>query len=251
MIKINNDLTVSTEFLYEVQREIVVWFSNPSFLIEALLHPSFFNGDKVKQDAFKQKNCLENESYETLEHRGDSALSYIITEYLCNNKEIQDYVKNKGKTKESFLTEIKQVLVSNKNLTLLGQKLNLDKYILQQGLENVECVYANVVEAIIGAISRSEGDTEVKRFVYYFFDIKGALGKVDSSNPIGKLQEMCMKKGQVLKYDLISEEGPDHKKQFTYLLSINGYHGSYGHGLSKKDAKKDAAEKYLQSLDEK
>ncbi|AKB25584.1 Ribonuclease III [Methanosarcina sp. MTP4] len=250
MNKLNSDLTVSLEFLDEVQHKISVTFNNPAFLIQALLHGTFFSGNKIKLNTFKQKNCLENDNYEKLEYLGDSVLGLIISEYTYHNEEIEDYAKTEGKKIEGALTDVKQVLVPNESLVPLARKINLGKYILQDGLVNVEDVYANVIEAIIGAIFLDQGYPRAKGFVNTFFDIRGALGKVDSSNPKRKLQERCDKKHSYLEYNLINEEGPDHKKQFTYLLSINGEEVSYGYGLKKKDAQKDAAEKYLQSLDE-
>ena len=245
MNKINDDLTVSQEFLEEVQHKIGVRFNNPEFLIQALLHSSFFSGDKTKLNAFKQMNCLENDNYEKLEYLGDSVLGLIISEYTYHNEEIEDYAINEGKTIENILTDVKGVLVANKSLAPLVHKINLENYILQHGLENVEDVYANVIEAIIGAIFLDQGYLETKRFVMDFFDIKGALGKVGYLDPKGKLQKLCAKKNSYLEYKLISEEGPDHNKIFTVALFIDFEQVSIGKGSKIKYAEADAAEKYV------
>lgn len=62
------------------------------------------------------------------------------------------------------------------------------------------------------------------------------------SNPIGSLQEMCMKNNWTPPtYNLIQEEGEPHTKTFTFECKIRDLI-SQGHGRNKKVAKKLAAE---------
>ncbi|KAJ8883940.1 hypothetical protein PR048_015796 [Dryococelus australis] len=61
------------------------------------------------------------------------------------------------------------------------------------------------------------------------------------SNPIGKLQEFCVAKGLPMpNYSEVSETGAPHAKTFIIKCSLRGYL-EYGTGLSKKDAKHNAA----------
>ncbi|XP_014211571.1 interferon-inducible double-stranded RNA-dependent protein kinase activator A homolog [Copidosoma floridanum] len=70
------------------------------------------------------------------------------------------------------------------------------------------------------------------------------------NNPIGSLQEMCMSRHwPPPKYSMESEEGLPHERQFTIICSILKYK-QVGQGKSKKLAKRQAAHKMWQSLQE-
>ena len=57
-----------------------------------------------------------------------------------------------------------------------------------------------------------------------------------------RLQELIQqKKNQTLAYALTGESGPDHDKQFTVQVSLNGKVVGSGSGKSKKRAEQDAA----------
>ena len=63
------------------------------------------------------------------------------------------------------------------------------------------------------------------------------------------LQELVQqKKDQVLRYELIAESGPDHDKQFTVSVSLNGTVVGTGSGRSKKRAEQDAARTAIEKL---
>ena len=56
------------------------------------------------------------------------------------------------------------------------------------------------------------------------------------------------KKDQVLRYELIGESGPDHDKQFSVEVSLNGAIIGKGIGSSKKKAEQDAARCAIENL---
>lgn len=249
-MKINSDYTVSSEYLDEFQNIIGIQFSDTKHLIQSLLHGSIFSGDKTKLDTFKQINRLESDNYEKLEYLGDSVLGLIISEYSYNEKEIEEYATVQKRNIEGVLTDIKKVLVSNEMLKPLAEKIYLEKYILYGTLENINDIFAEVIEALIGSIYVDRGYAEAKKFVYNFFDIEGALTKSVDSNPKGNLNEICDMNGWDLpEYKLIKEEGPDHKKNFTIGLNIGGKQVAIGNGQKIKSAEIDAAEKYLRDIE--
>ena len=249
-MRVNNDLTVSSDDLDEFQNIIGVQFSDTKYLIQSLLHSSLFSGNKSKLDAFKKANNLESDNYEKLEYLGDSVLGLIVAEYFYHDEEIEEYAKAQKRTIEGVLTDIKKILASNEGLTPLADKIHLEKYILYGVLENISDIFDDVIEALIAAIHLDQGYIEAKNFVYHFFDLRGALGKIDGLNPKGKLSEICDKNGWDLpEYRLINEQGPDHKKSFTIGLYVHGGQVSTGTGCKIKDAEADAAEKYLKEMD--
>lgn len=68
------------------------------------------------------------------------------------------------------------------------------------------------------------------------------------TNPIGALQEMCMSRHwPPPKYTMENEEGLPHERQFTIVCSILKYR-EVGQGKSKKVAKRHAAHKMWQAL---
>ncbi len=248
-MRVNNDLTVSSEDLDDFQNIIGVQFNDTKYLIQSLLHSSLFSGDKTKLDAFKKVNDLESDNYEKLEYLGDSVLGLIVAEYFYHDEEIEDYAKAQKRTIEGVLTDIKKILASNEGLTPLADKIHLEKYILYGVLENISDIFDDVIEALIAAIHLDQGYIEAKDFVNRFFDLRGALGKIDGLNPKGKLSEICDKNGWDLpEYRLINEQGPDHKKSFTIGLYVCGGQVSIGNGYKIKDAEADAAEKYLKEI---
>ena len=69
-----------------------------------------------------------------------------------------------------------------------------------------------------------------------------------ANNPIGSLQEMCMTHHwPPPKYTMEGEEGLPHERQFTIICNILKYR-QVGLGKSKKLAKRQAAFKMWQSL---
>jgi ribonuclease-3 len=63
------------------------------------------------------------------------------------------------------------------------------------------------------------------------------------------LQELVQrKKDQILTYRLAGESGPDHDKQFTVEVSLNGAVVGQGIGRSKKKAEQDAARMAIEKL---
>ena len=63
------------------------------------------------------------------------------------------------------------------------------------------------------------------------------------------LQELVQqKKNQTLSYALVGESGPDHDKQFTVEVSLNGQVVGRGSGTSKKRAEQAAANAAIEKL---
>jgi ribonuclease-3 len=63
------------------------------------------------------------------------------------------------------------------------------------------------------------------------------------------LQERVQqKKNQTITYTLVGESGPDHNKQFSVSVSLNGKVVGIGTGSSKKRAEQDAARVAMESL---
>ena len=63
------------------------------------------------------------------------------------------------------------------------------------------------------------------------------------------MQELVQqKKNQTLTYHLVGERGPDHDKEFSVEVCLNGRSIGTGIGSSKKRAEQDAARVALEKL---
>ena len=66
-----------------------------------------------------------------------------------------------------------------------------------------------------------------------------------------ELQELVQRRsGQVLHYELTGTSGPDHAKQFTFRVTLNGREIGQGTGRSKKEAEQSAARSALAQWNE-
>jgi len=242
-MNINSKLTDLGGF----QNIIGINFKNRSFLIEALTHNSLFCGLPLNMDIYKKRYNLLNANYQKLEFLGDIVLDLIIADHFYLNEDIKEYAKSNGIKKiEEILTNVKTVLVKNESLVSIAGKLNLKEYIIHGDLNNIEDIYPDVIEALIGALYLDQGISKSKEFVDKFFDIENALNEIPDSNPIGEVQEKYGEKN--VYYRLIEESGPDHCKEYLVGLEIYGSLVSRGKGIRVRKAKAEAAKEHLKSL---
>ena len=111
-------------------------------------------------------------------------------------------------------------------------------------------ILANVTEAYIGAIYIEHGYDVAEEFIDKFI-----LKKLDDIIEKGlhidaksKFQEICQEKEEITPhYEIISEEGPDHNKNFTMGAYIEDQLIAKGEGTSKQKAEDDAARNALKA----
>ena len=98
---------------------------------------------------------------------------------------------------------------------------------------------------MIGAIYLDGGFTNAKEFVLRFImtDIENKQLFYDSKTI---LQELIQGRHEQLSYELIDESGPDHDKQFSVEVRVNGEVYGCGTGHTKKAAEQAAAYQAIQ-----
>jgi ribonuclease-3 len=232
--KINNFLNHS-ELISEKIRglEIILGYKihEPEYYIKALTHRSYLE---------LEPNL--DKSNERLEYLGDSALGFVVAEFLF--KEFLD----EG---EGFLTKYRSKFVDKAALANSAERLNLIKVILYNNRfisdnheDGLKTIMADALEALIGAIFLDKGIEEAKKFIH-----SNIINPVYSSgefkvdkNYKGQLLEMAHSKslGSPV-YILIKEEGPDHGKIFTVDVQISKISYGIGMGRNKKSAEQEAA----------
>jgi ribonuclease-3 len=223
----------------KLQKIIRVKFKNKSLLLKALTHRSFVNESG--------RSIIDNER---LEYLGDSVLGLVVNEYLF--KHFEDY-------REGKLAKIKSAVVSEASLSKIAKRLRLGNYVFmgkgeeQSGGRERMSILANTLEAIIGAIYLDAGLKSSRKFILSLIkeDIESVNNLTYLRDPKTTLQEYVQKKYKERPlYRVIEERGPDHRKEFTVQLIINGQEIATGDGPSKRIAETNAARTYLKKIEE-
>ena len=210
-------------------------FNNSDLLIEALTHKSF-------------KKPYNNERLEFL---GDAVLNLIVGEYL--------YTKF-PKSDEGALSKMRASLVNEKSFMEFAHLIDLGDYIFistaeenNKGREKPSLL-SNAFEAIMGAVYLEVGIDKVKLIVHDLLD--ESYEQIDLATLFKDyktaLQELTQAKyGVTPEYKLVRSFGPDHKKEFEVVVSINSKEFAKAKGKSKKSAQQKAAKITLDILNEK
>ena len=216
------------EVLDCVQSKIGYQFKNTDLLKQALTHSSFANEQKI--------NKLKD--YERLEFLGDAVLELVSSEFLFRENPMMP---------EGQLTKLRASMVCEPALAYCAKDIDLGTYILlgkgeeATGGRQRDSITSDVMEAVIGAIFLDGGIEEAKKYIYRFIlcDLEDKILFMDSKT---LLQEEVQKHNNaVLRYELISETGPDHDKKFEVVAYLDDEIVGSGVGRTKKAAQQQAA----------
>ncbi len=210
-------------------------FSNPALLENALTHSSCANESRGRL-----------QSNERLEFLGDSILGMVVAEHLY---------RNHPDLPEGELTRTRAALVCEESLVEVAQVLGLGDYLkLGKGEQagggrNRPSIRADAVEAVLAAVYLDGGIGSARKIIQKYILSK----EVDSLRGIRDyktaLQELVQREsGQVLKYCLTGQSGPDHDKRFFVEVQLNGTAVGSGEGHSKKEAEQMAAKAAIRKL---
>lgn len=214
--------------LEEFEKEIGYCFKNKNLLKNALTHTSYANEQGTQ-------------SNEKLEFLGDAILEFIVSEYLYANY---------SRLKEGEMTKVRASVVCEDSLYKIAKAHNFSDflYLGKSELSNREttrpAILADSVEAVIAAMYLDIGLEPVKRFILdnLMDSIKIASEHVGMKDYKTVLQEKLQEhKGAHIEYQIIAESGPDHDKNFTAEVKLNGKVLASGKGKSKKMAEMEAA----------
>ena len=211
-------------------------FKNITLLQNALTHSSYAN--EYWHDSLK--------SNERLEFLGDSILGMVVAEHLYRN--FPDRL-------EGDLTRMRADMVCERSLAHIAETLQLGNFLQlgngeeQSGGRNRSSILADAVEAVLAACFLDGGMTAAEAFIHKFVLCNVPASRLKNKDYKTTLQELIQKqKNQLITYRLTGESGPDHDKEFTVEVSINGKVVGNGIGTSKKRAEQDAARAAIESL---
>ena len=130
----------------------------------------------------------------------------------------------------------------------LGEYLKLGKGEEAGGGRERPSIIADAVEAVLAAVYLDGGIGSARKLIQKFI-LDREAEKSASRDYKTALQELVQREsGQVLGYQLIGAEGPDHAKIFSVEVDLNGIPIGQGRGRSKKEAEQNAAKAAIEKL---
>ena len=205
-------------------------FSDETLLETAFTHTSYANEHRL----------LKISHNERLEFLGGAVLQLIISEYL--------YTKY-PKRPEGDLSKLRSMIVREESLAGFARDCQFDQFIKlgrgeeKSGGRNRDTILGDLFEAFLGALLLDKGVEAVKSFLYQVMIPKVEAGDFERVTDYKtKLQELLQINGDVeIAYQVVSETGPAHAKNFEVAVLINGRKSGQGQGRSKKLAEQEAA----------
>ena len=222
----------------ELEKRLGHTFRAPALLETALTHSSYANENR-------SRGAVCNERLEFL---GDAVLGVTVADALYHRY---------GQMPEGGMTRLRAELVCEQSLYKVARRLELGKYIrLGKGEEHNggrdrASILSDAVEALIAAIYLDAGMEKAADFIRrYLLSDLGEESPLCVTDFKTALQELVQRQNdQVLSYELLGEEGPDHAKTFRVAALLNGREIGRGVGRTKKEAEQSAAENALEVLD--
>jgi ribonuclease-3 len=191
-----------------------------------------------------------SDSYERLAFLGDSVLGLAVTTHLYPRLEADRFGPGR-------LTKIRAQAVSGRSCRAVAERIGVPARMRAaappgavgvEALISTERVLASVIEAVIGACYLTFGYTTTEVAVVGAFspEIEQAL-----EHPVdykSALQERLARRGELVAYAVVEEQGPPHDRVFRVIATIDGMQIGAGVGRSKKDAEQEAAQIALETL---
>jgi len=196
--------------------------------------------------------------YERLEFLGDAVLGFLVGKLLYHRY---------PHFSEAELTRLRSQLVDQTRLASLAkdmgisEKMRVGKGMEHNGGRQNASLLSDMFEALIGASLLDAGIETLTEFVEALFESilqvedQPPLSPAKTSRPSptidpkSSLQQWALAQThQLPEYVLLAETGPDHAKEFVFLVKIAGQSYGQGRGNSKQAATKQAAIATLQSL---
>ena len=218
----------------ELEERMGYPFRDRALLRAAVTHASFIN-----EHALERTGCNER-----LEFLGDSVLSLIVCRYLYTAY---------PDLPEGRLTVLRKNVVCQKALADYAAKISLGEYLLlgkgeeKDGREKPKLL-EDAFEALLGAMYLDCGNLDtVSAFLLPF--VREELRRIETPEDYKTLLQQYVQQtpGEELRYEIVSEEGPDNAKTFTVRALINSNCFGVGSGSSKKEAEQNAAKEAMKT----
>lgn len=207
-------------------------FHDLQLLEKALTHRSYFFENRATSPGH----------FERLEFLGDAVLDLILSETL---------MKAFPQVDEGTLSKWRASLVNENTLAEVAKGLNIADYLYLGKSEAGQRhqlrprLLSSALEAVLGAFYLDAGIEKVRAFIDHQFATR--LETLDMTNEFAadfktRLQELTQSRHRLVpEYRMLSSEGPEHAKNFTYEVFVNEKRLGVGSGHSRKAAEQEAA----------
>ena len=206
-------------------------FQDEGLLRRALTHSSL----AVEQHRMGEDN-------ERLEYLGDAVLEHLVSRHLYDTH---------PEMREGALTRLRSSLVCEGALSAAARRLGLGAHLLlsrgeeQCGGRDKDSILSDAFEAVLAAVYLDGGLDEAQRLVQqYVLSAESLENKTSSKDSKTAFQELIHAdhKGRSIRYELVDESGPDHRKLFTMRVLVDEVEWGVGSGPSKQAAGQAAAQ---------
>ncbi len=200
-------------------------FTNEELYRQAFTHTSYSNEHDV-------------ESYERLEFLGDAVLELTISDFLYNEKHLE----------EGTMTKMRASYVCEEACATYSRELGFENEILLGSGEACAntTILADVFESFIGAMYLDQGFAYTSQFVMKIIQ-PYIQKKIDFLHDYkSELQELVQTVRKSVSYEIIDESGPAHNKTFVCQVMVDNIVMGIGKGSSKKAAEQAAAKVALE-----
>lgn len=216
--------------LQKLLQQLEIKLENLEQLSIALTHPSFI----LEWD---NQTLVNNQRLEFL---GDAVVDLVVGHYLYN--EFPD-------KPEGELTKMRAACVCESTLASAARRVSLGEYLLigkgerGSGGADRSSNLADAWEAMVGAIYLELGIDAVRPLIIrYILPELELVRKGHYGDYKTQLQELIQQEREnTIQYEIVKAEGPDHAKEFTACVRINGAVQAEGIGKTKKEAEQNAA----------
>jgi ribonuclease-3 len=211
-----------------LDRALGVRFKDARLRETSLIHRSY---------AFEQGLGVNNERLEFL---GDSVLGLVVTDLAF---------RTYPELPEGQLAKLRAAIVNMQALADVARGLGIGSLILlgkgeeQSGGNDKSSILADALEAIFGAVYLDAGLDVARELIERLFRPRmEAYVRGEGDRDFKTLlQELASQQQQTLPLYEVREEGPDHQKEFTAVVSVAGERLGSGGGRTKKEAEQQAA----------
>jgi ribonuclease-3 len=231
-------------------------FQRPELLEQALTHSSQAREVEALGQGSGAAGGSPSGDNEMLEFLGDAVLGLVTSETLFHRF---------PKFQEGHLSKLRAHLVGQRHLLRVAEQLQIGHYMLlgrgeeKSGGRNKASLLVDALEAILAALYLDGGWAVARDFIVRaVVEPELAHMKLETSAiPVmdfkSALQEALQARGGPQPvYELVKEDGPEHKKTFTVEVrlpeSAMGQFVGRAQGATKKRAEQEAARQALEHL---
>lgn len=212
-------------------------FGNEELRETALTHRSY---------AFEQG---VDETNERLEFLGDSVLGLVVTDMAFEAF---------PEMPEGELAKLRAAVVNAQALADVARSLDLGSLVRlgkgeeQSGGRDKASILADALEAVLGAVYLDLGLDPTRRLIERLFrPLMEAYARGEGDRDYKTiLQELASRELHTMPEYRLEERGPDHEKEFTATVFLEGEAMGIGVGRSKKEAEQRAAREAFDHISE-